>query len=272
MLAHDVVGDAGAPAALVFVHGILGSRNNWRAFAKKLVEQAPGWRAITVDLRNHGDSHGFAPPHTIDACAEDLRALTATTGADVVVGHSFGGKVALAYAAAGAEQRALAHTWILDAPPGPRALGGSDIERVLDVVRAIPLPVESRRALVDEAVARGLSMALAQWLTTSLREVERGFAWRFDVDAIPAMLASFAALDLWPVVEGADKPPTPGDRLHFVIGGRSDRFTAADRARLARTRAAVHVLERAGHWVHTDDPAGLLALLLPSLERPGDAS
>ena len=60
--------------------------------------------------------------------------------------------------------------------------------------------------------------------------------------------------------------PAPGEgyapkspELHFVVGGKSDGFTAADLARLRALSArapslAVDVLPSAGHWVHVDDP------------------
>src|SRR6185437_9643959 len=97
-----------------------------RSFAKKLVDAKPGeLRAVIVDLRNHGESHGadLAPPHTVEACADDVTELIAElTDASVrppsavearsgrsrvtVVGHSYGGKVAL--------QLARAHPDVVD--------------------------------------------------------------------------------------------------------------------------------------------------------------
>ena len=58
--AHDIVIAPGAdPTATAFVlHGILGSRRNWRGFVRKLAPRLPDWRFVLVDLRNHGDSHG----------------------------------------------------------------------------------------------------------------------------------------------------------------------------------------------------------------------
>lgn len=282
-LAHDVLGDG--PRVIFLAHGILGSRNNWRSFAKKLVEARPAWRAVILDLRNHGESHGFAPPHTVEACAADLARLAEQTGAPaVVVGHSFGGKVALTYARA--VPPGLEEAWILDAPPGLRSFGArredsrpgrstrEELERVLEVVSALPVPVASRKALVEELRRRGLPEKIAQWMTTNLRplprppessDAEPGFGWRFDLDAVPEMLASFGALDLWPFIEAHEGRP----RIIIVRGGRSDRWTSDEQARLVRAvaRGSVveHVLPEAGHWLHTDDPEGLFRALLPAL-------
>jgi pimeloyl-ACP methyl ester carboxylesterase len=269
-LAHDVVSAPGAHDAarvVVFLHGILGSRNNWKSFAQKLVAAQPAWRAVLCDLRNHGDSHGLSAPHTIAACAEDVVATVDGARADVVVGHSFGGKVALALA-----QRGWAReTWVLDCPPGPRTFGGvdhSEIARVLDAIRAVPMPVASRAALVDALRGMGLSEPLAKWMTTNLRANDaaggEGFVWKFALDAIPEMLASFGATDAWDVVENSSS-----GRVVMVRAGRSDRWSSEDVARLTRAAArgtvVEHVMPNAGHWLHTDDPATLLALLSSAL-------
>ena len=100
---HALVVPADRPQgrlALV-LHGILGSHKNWRMFARGLAERLPGWRFALVDLRNHGASAGAPGPHTLSACADDLERLAEQLGAapEVVIGHSFGGKVALEVAA-----------------------------------------------------------------------------------------------------------------------------------------------------------------------------
>ena len=55
-------------------------------------------------------------------------------------------------------------------------------------------------------------------------------------------------------------------RVHLVIGDRSYSYSPADRERAARIsasseRVTVDVLP-AGHWVHVDNPDGLLRKLL----------
>jgi esterase len=122
---HALVAPEGpAPAGwLLFLHGILGSGANWRTVARRLVAARPDWGAVLVDLRMHGRSQGAPPPHTLDAVAADLERLAAdlagrgmTVGG--VVGHSFGGKTALAFRARA--PRGLVETWVLDATPPSR--------------------------------------------------------------------------------------------------------------------------------------------------------
>ena len=133
-LSHAIVEPPSGKAEkwMVFLHGILGSGANWRSFARRWVQGRKGWGAVLVDLRDHGDSRGLPGPHTVAAAGADLVALaeavTQARGGRVaaVLGHSFGGKVAIAAAeqlrAAGHE---LDELWIIDAPPGPRTASAS---------------------------------------------------------------------------------------------------------------------------------------------------
>jgi pimeloyl-ACP methyl ester carboxylesterase len=255
--------DGAAPTRTAFVlHGILGSAKNWRTFARRMAARWPDWRLVAVDLRNHGESDGAPPPHTLAACARDLAALAEHIGAwpEAVVGHSFGGKVALVYGRDVASP-ALKRVWVLDAVPGPAGPAVDpthEVARVIADLRRVPMPIASRDELVSSIKSKGYSDELAGWMTTNLERVEGGFAWRFDLDAIEALLDDYGREDLWPWLEG------PGPRVDIVRAGRSDRWTPDVMARLdalAGERVGVHVLPNAGHWVHVDDPQGLLDVL-----------
>ncbi|GIL50107.1 hypothetical protein Vafri_6425 [Volvox africanus] len=104
------------------------------------------------------------------------------------------------------------------------------------------------------------------------------FAWSFDIQCAGAMYMSYRTSEYWQVLE---KPPH-GTAVHLVQGARSDRWPEAMQRRLNQAAAAAaatgapplgseggsfdhHVLERAGHWLHVDNPEGLLRLVLPHL-------
>ncbi len=281
-MAHDLVLGSSGREVVVFAHGILGSRTNWKSFARTALRSS-GLGTLTVDLRNHGQSHGFAPPHSVQAAADDVGRLCAHLDLRprLLVGHSWGGKAMAQLALDNVDVNAAL---IVDAPfgirvfgqalgsavpiaLGPRARGegtGGDgsIEGVIDVVSSVAMPVRSRKELVEILLSRGLSLPLAQWMTTNLDEQ---LNWKFDLAAIGPMLLSFGALDLWPAMLAH----RPGLAIHLARGGRSDRWTVNETARVVAAAAAGvvvdHVLEGAGHWVHTDDPEGLLAVLMASL-------
>jgi esterase len=271
MLAHQrVPSGTGNPAAgtVLFLHGALGRGRNWRTVARRLVQARPEREAVLVDLRLHGDSRDLPGPHTLKAAADDVETLARSLDPPVrgVIGHSFGGKVALAWAARTASP--LAEVWLLDSPPGARGEqpGLEDTLQVLRALEGVPYPVPSRQAFVDHLAKGGFSEGLAQWLATNLEHQDDGsYRLALDLGAIGELLADYVHHDLWAQVE----QPGGTHHVHLVVGGRSRHFgpedvTRAERAAASSPRVHLHLLPGAGHWLHMDAPDALLALLQAS--------
>jgi esterase len=279
-----VAPDGKTPEAwLLFLHGILGSGSNWRTIARRLVAARPDWGAILVDLRMHGRSQDAPPPHTLDAVAADLDALAADLagrGMRVagVIGHSFGGKSALAFrrlAPAG-----LLETWVLDASPSPRpdalaaepraegAPPGDDPIEVVGMLEALPGQFSGRDEFLAAVTGRGFSRPLADWLAMNLEREAAGFHLRLDLAAIRELLTDYYQQALWPAVESSDLPGA----LRFVVAGRSSAVPGRDRDRLqalaADGRVDVHLLPDVGHWLHLEAADALLRLFVDGLARP----
>jgi esterase len=273
LLQHALVTAPDAtPARWMFaLHGILGSGTNLRSFAKRLATAFPEWGFILPDLRMHGLSQGAPPPHTLAAAADDLVRLGEHLGLPIagVLGHSFGGKVALAYLDRRGER--LDQAWILDASPSARPRGerAGATGQIVAMLRAMPQPLPSRERFLAIVAEHGHPRGIAEWLAMNLRRSDDGFRLRLDLDAIGALLDDYFAVDLWRVLEEGRLARA----LHVVLGGRSDALDEADRARLAAlgSKVDVHVLEGAGHWVHVDAPDALFAVLAGALAPPVDA-
>jgi pimeloyl-ACP methyl ester carboxylesterase len=134
---------------IIYVHGILGNKRNWRSPMKYMSTLRPDAALMAIDLRGHGESataqHG--PPtdrpkdqldreaNTVATCAEDIHNLLTSFHSDgliredtsvTLVAHSFGGKVALKYLELCEKLRAAdsshafvpVDTWIVDSIPG----------------------------------------------------------------------------------------------------------------------------------------------------------
>ena len=272
---------------MLVLHGILGSGGNFRSFARRLAAACPAWGFVLVDLRMHGQSQGAAPPHTLAAAADDLARLREALGRPIagVMGHSFGGKVALAYAArvrppgieipgytnevlrtASGEPVELDQVWVLDASPGTRRDRAGSTEAIVRMLREIEQPLPSRERFVELVTARGHDRSIAEWLAMNVRRADDGFRLRLDLDAIDALLDGYFATDLWPVLDEAR-----GARaFHVVVAGRSDAWNQAERTRLAalaarEPRVHAHLIEDAGHWVHVDAPDALFELMRAAL-------
>lgn len=257
----------------IVIHGALGSGQNFRSFVKRLLAQCPDWAFALVDLRGHGRSHPAPPPHSMETCAEDIermatQLLQGAPGARLgaVIGHSLGGKVALQFARRGvvvAEQ-----VWALDSNPGAQDPDDAhEIRTVLAGVRSIAQPIRSRQDVVTGLLQRGLSSGLAQWMTTNLRREGDTFEWVFDLPVIEGLLADYFVVDLWPFLAS----PPVHTALHLVIADASNRWTPAmreqARAAVREGKVFLHPLGDAGHWVHVDNPDGLLAILVPELTK-----
>ncbi len=252
-----------APTAMV-LHGILGSARNWLGFSRRLRHALPQWRLALVDLRNHGDSHGAAPPHTVATCVADLLALGLRPQA--IVGHSYGGKVAAAYAAR--RPAGLRVACVLDTPPSihPAAGASGEVAALMRILARVTIPAASRQAVSEAISAAGGSRAVAAWMTTNLRRQPEGggYVWRFDLGAVAAMLADYHRRPLWPLLEQAEVP------VHVVRAGRGGRWAAEDVARLAGLPGVrCHLMPKAGHWLHADDPVGLVEILTAILAPLG---
>lgn len=245
---------------LLFLHGIYGAGRNWRSFARRLTTARPDWGGILVDLRLHGESPPRPPPHTVNACAEDLAELTRSLGLSrtAVLGHSFGGKVALRYAVR--DPGPLEQIWIVDSTPSARDPDGMAV-RMLAALRASPGPFSSRKEAATALQERGFSRPVARWMTTNLEGGDEAYRWRLDPDALAELLDDFFRLDLWDVVESG----AGGRPVHFVKADDSDVLPEeeCERIRALGERGDGVRLHRVagGHWVNVDNPDALLNLL-----------
>jgi pimeloyl-ACP methyl ester carboxylesterase len=274
-LHHRLIEPSGARKTAFVLHGVLGSGQNFSRFIQRLSRERPEYRYYLLDLRHHGQSAGAPPPNTLAACAADLKAFAHAIGhePEVVIGHSFGGKVAIEYArqwqaeADGRGSSELEQVWVLDAVPGAQgATDTNEISRVVSAVRSVPVPAASRREVVQHLTEQsGLSSGLAEWMATNLKREGEAYTWVFDLDAIEELMRDYYRVDLWSYLEQARERP----EFQLVVAERSDRWTpelrAKGRALPASARVIYHELPDAGHWVHVDNPDALLALMRDNL-------
>jgi pimeloyl-ACP methyl ester carboxylesterase len=268
VLTHEVVAGNDEPRAwLYFLHGIFGAGRNWATVARRVTEAKPGWGAVLVDLREHGGSRGFAAPHTLASAASDLTRLEKAVDrpATAVLGHSFGGKVALRWSL---DATSLRQVWLIDSTPQAGEPSGS-AWRMLDVLRALPDVFDSRADAVAALETNGFDTQVAQWMATNLERHGEQLRWRFETDAIEALLRDFFRTDLWNAVE----EPAPDVEVHVVKASQSSVLSGEPLDRMERIasgsdRVHLHTLE-GGHWVHADSPQDVIDLLVRLLPDGG---
>lgn len=265
------------PPTAVLVHGILGSRKNMLSFAHRIVEGFPAWQVILVDLRCHGESACLTSPtggHSVQTAASDVLKLLHQLKLfpEVLIGHSFGGKVVMSMAHQfGSITTRLprpVQVWVLDALPGEvRAGGEGRKDHPADLIaqlRALPLPINGRTALQNYLLEHGFSLPIARWTSTNLQPVDgdhRLLTWTFDLQGIYDMYRSYEESCLWDFL----LQPAQGICVNFVRAEHSSfKWAGKDEERIRAAGHGVHLLADAGHWVHTDNPAGLFEILAPS--------
>lgn len=263
---HAVSGIAtvrmGAPAAsrvILMLHGIYGWGRNWAAIAKGLLAARPDLGCVLLDLPYHGASGPGRHGDTVRGLADDIAAWAETEGLapDAVLGHSFGGKVALALA--GRWKAHALQTWLIDSTPDAREPSGSAWE-LLQIVREPPATFASRDEFVIALTDRGWATGVAQWMATNLERRGDTFAWRLDFGAMERLLRDFFSTDFWPVVEQT----APGHAVHFIKASASSVMSDAAVQRAQAAGHHVHLLE-GGHWIHAERPDDVVALIAKTL-------
>lgn len=252
------VTEAGEGSPLVLLHGLFGAGQNWGAIRRAL---APRFRVLTPDLRNHGASPRAAEM-TYAAMAQDIAETldAAGIGRAAVLGHSMGGKAAMAFA--------LSH------PGRVGRLAVADIAPVryrpalrgyVAAMQAIPLRAGLTRKDADAALAATIPDAgIRAFLLQSLRFEAETPEWRLGLAEIDAAM---------PAIEDFAAPP--GARFDgpvLVMAGERSDYIRPEHHGLFRglfPRATFATVPAAGHWVHAENPRGFLAALEPFLEGEG---
>ncbi|MGI9091165.1 MAG: alpha/beta fold hydrolase, partial [Gemmatimonadaceae bacterium] len=156
--------------ALVFLHYFAGSSRAWDGVIDRI---QMAHRCVAPDLRGFGDSSAPASHYAVCDYADDVAELIGSLGLEsyVLVGHSMGGKFAMALAAR--RPVGLQALVLVDpSPPTPEPMSSSDREHLLTshgnraamvaLIRNItvrPLP----DVVFDTAVDDNLCSSLAAW-------------------------------------------------------------------------------------------------------------
>ena len=245
-LAFQAVGD-GPP--LLILHGLFGSGSNWRSVARKL---SASHRVICVDLRNHGASP-WAASMTYAEMAADVLQLIERQGLErpSVIGHSMGGKVAMALALQ--QPQAIDRLVVVDIAPVDyvdRLSPFAEAMRTVDTVHAASRD-EVRQRLADVLP----DASVAPFLVQNLVARNSHFDWRINLPVISAAIPSLSAFP------AALRSLTFERPVHVIAGGRSDYVKRDDGAQFRPmfAQAQVEFIDTAGQWVHADQPDAFVA-------------
>ena len=244
----------GSGPAVVLLHGLFGSLENWHPVAQRL---AGRFQVYALDQRNHGQS-----PHSADMnfplMAEDLNEFLVSQGIPraVVIGHSMGGKTAMQFALQfpGKVEKLLVEDI------GPRAYRQSH-DRIFAALLALDLAAFTARPEIEHALAPEIpSLLLRRFLLKNLgRDGDGKFFWKINLHGLAENYPRLVE----PVSHAVpfEKPTL------FIRGGKSDYLTADDE-RLIRQlfpQAVIKTIADAGHWIHADQLEAFLGMTLDFL-------
>jgi pimeloyl-ACP methyl ester carboxylesterase len=239
MLHTIVQGEDTAQPPIVIAHGLFGSARNWGVIAKRLSAKR---RVLTVDMRNHGDSPWQASHGYPDLAADLAEVIAAHGGQADVLGHSMGGKAAMALALT--HRPAVRRLIVADIAP---VAYGHTQQHLVDAMRAIDLSaVETRgdadRQLADHVEEAGVRAFLLQSLDV------KGRRWRPNLDVLERDMPLILG---WPHLGGSFEGPAL-----FLAGAESDYVKREDRPAIKALfpNAKFAKIPGAGHWLHADRP------------------
>jgi pimeloyl-ACP methyl ester carboxylesterase len=116
-----------------------------------------------------------------------------------------------------------------------------------------------RKQVGQKLLDAGLDAGIAQWLASSFNGKDFGF----DLPVVHDILPEFATQDFYGLL---DQVIDNGIRVDLVRGGKNtgwDMTTMRQLEQIQRKHPkhfGMHVLPKAGHWVHVEDLKGLVKL------------
>jgi lipase len=176
------------PVQLLAIHGLTGHGQRWQPLMNQHLAEIS---AAAPDLLGHGRS-SWAAPWTIDANVTALSTLLEhqADGPVVVVGHSFGGAIALHLAAAYPDQ--VAALVLLDPAI---ALNGTSMREIAEAMLASPDYPDAAEARAEKATGSWSDVdptALDAELDEHLVALPNGrYSWRIS---LPAMICYWSEL------------------------------------------------------------------------------
>jgi len=253
----------GSGPALLLLHGLGCDHTTWLSVIASLSRR---YTVIAPDLLGHGKSDKPRADYSVGGYANGMRDLLTVLGIDkvTVVGHSFGGGVAMQFAYQFPERT---ERMVLVAPGGL----GPD---VTPFIRAITLP--GFHQLMYVAMLPGLrhatTAAMKALATTGLPHTR-------DLDEVATIYGSFADKRtraairhvVSAVVDWRGQVVTMADRAYLtnampmcVIWGTDDDVIPVRHASLVAElapAATVEVIPNAGHFPHKDHPQRFVKIL-----------
>ncbi len=237
----------------VFLHGLMGNSANWRKIISGLEETE---NCFVYDQRGHGRSFQPEQGYAAENYAEDLYKILLEIGWQQInlVGHSMGGRNALAFAAKYPQM--IQSLIIEDIGPIPNIDAIAYYENLLNQV---PTPFAHRQIARDFMLreypkriqTKEKPETIAMFLYTNLHELPNGTVdWRFYKPGILASVIQGRSQEWWSIIEQLQMPTL------WIRGENSNDLPREVYLQILEKNKIIQGVEihSSGHWVHIDQP------------------
>ncbi|UJF20738.1 alpha/beta fold hydrolase [Shewanella sp. OMA3-2] len=241
---HYVISGAGEP--VILIHGLFGNLDNLKSLGASLESD---FQVVRVDLPNHGLSEHWS---TMDypSLSKSIIALIDELGFNSVkiVGHSMGGKIAMATALLYPERvNSLVVADIAPVTYQPRH------QTVFAGLSSLVLDKDTnRKAALVHLIDSGIDEGTAQFLLKNLQRTDDGFEWRMN---LTGLINCYDRIIGWQLTD--DNRPLAYDKpCLFIRGGESNYVMAEHRDAIVAQfpQVTAKTINGADHWLHAQKP------------------
>lgn len=249
--------EQGQGQPFIVLHGLYGMSDNWMPLAKRFESRN---KVYLLDIRNHGKSP-HTQTHTYADISTDTNLFFQKHSIDkaIILGHSMGGKAAMRFALENPEKvQALI---IVDIAPIDYAATEKTIEHKKLIEAMMQLPVEgfdSRTDIERELDKKVHDMRTTRFLLKNLEKLNKGYTWKLNLDVLQKSLDDIAG-------DPNTEKMAPAEIFPSLLlkGSESDYVTERGEKefRYLFPRSKVITIDKAGHWLHSEQPDKFFATL-----------
>lgn len=240
---------------IIILHGLFGMLDNWKTFGRQMSEQ---YQVYLVDQRDHGRS-----PRTSDfnykLLAEDLAEFIRLNDLNpyAIMGHSMGGKTVLQFA--NDYPDLFDRMIVVDIGPLANEAGHHTIFKALQSFD--PAQIEDRSEAFDVMSSYIHQAGVIQFLMKNLsRNQAGGYQWKMNLDLLHEKYEHILAEISFDYLISSP--------CLFIKGAKSAYIDERnlDHIEEVFSNAEIITIEDAGHWVHAEQGARLLEVVLDFLD------
>ncbi|GAB3948548.1 alpha/beta fold hydrolase [Spirosoma harenae] len=243
--------------AIVILHGVFGSSDNWLTTSKTIAAQ--GYRVFAVDQRNHGQSPR-GNEHDYHSMATDLHEFLMDQQIDnpILVGHSMGGKAVMQYAML--YPKTFQQLVVVDIAPKFYPVHHAELIRGLKAINLLAIKGRTEADAILQQYEP--SLTVRQFLLKNLYRTDQGqFDWRINIPVIER--------ELHGIGDELTNPQIVTEPTLFIRGSESPYILDEDIPTIKRIfpNAQIETIQGAGHWVQAEKPVEFVDTLLSFINR-----